>query len=106
MAKSNEKNLQLLQVGSQTLLKNAQTMLLHSTWRAIIGFPFRYLPAWREIETIAQKHWLYRLPAILLSAIMIYVLMSIIGIGKEELLLTSFLSLAGLACFAILGGQR
>jgi hypothetical protein len=105
MAKTNEKTLQFLQVGSQTLLKSAQTLLLPRTWRTLIGFPFRYLPAWREIEATAQKHWLQRLPAVLLSSIMIYALMSIVGIGNEELLLASLVSLAGLACFAVLGGK-
>lgn len=103
MAKPQEKNIQFLQEGSQTLIKSAQALLLPSTWRALIGFPFRFLPSWREIEYIAQKHWLQRLPAVFLSALLLYGIMSMVGIGQAELLLASFISLAGLACFAILG---
>ncbi len=106
MAKSNEKSLQLLQVGSRTLLKSVHVLLLPNTWRTLSGFPFRFLPTWREIEYTAQKHWLQRLPAILISAIVLYAIMSLVGIGEGELLMASFISLSGLACFAILGGKK
>lgn len=106
MAKTNEKTFQFLQVGSQTLLRSVQALLLPNTWRTWIGFPLRFLPTWREIETTAQKHWLQRLPAVILSALVLYALMSIVGIGQEDLLLVSFVSTAGLACFAILGKNR
>jgi hypothetical protein len=106
MEKSNEKSFQLLQVGSQTLLKSMQAMLLPNTWRTMVSLPFRILPSWREIECTAQKHWLQRQPAVFLSALVLYALMSILGIGQTELLLASFISLAGLTCFAVLGGNR
>ena len=106
MAKTNEKNLQLLQVGSQTLLKSVQYVFLPNTWRNLIRFPFRCLPTWRDIEHTACKHWLRRLPAVTCSALVVYALMSIVGIGEAELLLVSFVSLAGLACFALLEGSR
>jgi hypothetical protein len=104
MAKPNEKTLQLLQVGSQTLIKNAQTLLLPKTWHTWLSFPFRFLPAWKDIEFTAQKHWLQRMPAVISSALLLWALMSILDIGQTELLLVSFVSLSGLACFAVLRG--
>jgi hypothetical protein len=106
MAKTNEKSLQLLQAGSQTLLRGLQTLLAPNPWRFLISFPFRFLPSWKEIEYTAQKHWLQRLPAVILSAILLYAFLSIVGIDQSELVLASFISLAGLACFAVMGGAR
>lgn len=106
MAKTNEKSLQFLQAGSQTLLRSLQALLIPNIWRSMGSFPFRFLPRWSEIEYVAQKHWLYRLPAVVASAILLYALMSIMGFGQEELLLVSLVSLAGLACFALLGNAR
>jgi hypothetical protein len=106
MRRSKTKNFQLFQVGSQTFLRSAQVFLLPSTGRTLLSLPFRFLPSWREIEYTAKKPWLHRLPAVLFSTIVLYTLMDIMSIGQAELLLVSFVSLAGLACFTILGVHR
>jgi hypothetical protein len=106
MAKTSEKSYQILQPRLQTVFRGMQDLLLPRNLSWLVNFPLRVLPGWADIQKIAGRHWLRRLPAVITAAVLLFVFMSVFGIGQEELVLASFVSLAGLACFVIMEGLR
>jgi hypothetical protein len=106
MTKTSEKSFQIYQPRWQTALKGMQDMTLPRSLGALVSFPLRFMPSWADIQTIARRHWLRRLPAVISAAVLLFVFMTVFGIGQQELVLASFVSLAGLACFVIMEGLR
>lgn len=106
MAKTSEKTIQISQPRWQAVFRSMQDSLLLRGLGSLVNSPLNFFPGWADIQKIAQRHWLRRLPAILAASVLLLLFMSIFGIGQEELVLTAFVSLAGLACFASLGSVR
>jgi hypothetical protein len=106
MAKTSERSYQMIQPRLQTVFRSVQDSFLPRSLSALLNFPLRILPGWADIQIIARRHWLRRLPAVVAAGVFLFVFMSVFGIGQAELVLTSFVSLAGLACFVIMEGLR
>jgi hypothetical protein len=106
MTKTSEKSYQIYQPRLLTVLRGMQNLLLPRSVAAFVSFPLRFLPSWVEIQTIARRHWLRRLPAVISAGVLLFVFMTVFGIGQQELVLASLVSLAGLACFVIMEGLR
>jgi len=106
MEKTSEKSMQILAPRWQTFFRSMQDMLWVNSWDSLVSFPFRLIPGWANIQHIARRNWLRRLPAVTTAAILLFAFMTIFNIGKEVLVLTSFIALAGLSCFAVMEGIR
>ena len=106
MAKTSEKSIQMIQPRLQTVFRSVQDSFLPRSLSTLVSFPLRILPGWADIQKIARRHWLRRLPAVIAAGVLLFVFMSVFGIGQAELVLASFVSLAGLACFVIMEGLR
>jgi hypothetical protein len=106
MEKTSEKSIQIYQPRWQTFFRSMQDTLLPNRWGSLVSFPLRIFPGWADIQRVARRTWLQRLPAVITAALLLYAFMSIVGIGQAELVLASFIALAGLGCFIIMEGIR
>jgi hypothetical protein len=106
MEKTSEKSFQVFQPRLQTLLRSVQDLAFPRSWGALVNFPSRFFPGWVNIQQIAQRRWIQRLPGVITAAVLLCVFMSLFGIRKAELVLASIVALAGLASFIVMEGIR
>ena len=106
MEKTSEKSFPIFQPRMQMVVKSMQDLLIPHPWSERIRLTLGALPFWVDIHQFAQKGWFQRLPAVIAAAILLAFLLNVSGIGQAELVMASFVSLAGLSCFIFMEGFR
>lgn len=106
MEKTSEKSFPIFQPRMQMVVKSMQDLLIPHPLADRIRLTLRTLPFCVDIYKYGQKSWFRRLPAVIAAAIFLALFLNTSGIGQTELVLASFVSVAGLSCFIIMEGVR
>jgi len=106
MEKTSEKSFPIFQPRMQMVVKSLQDLLIPHPLVDQVRLTLRAWPFWVYIQQFAQKSYYRRLPAVITAAIFLAFFFNVSGIGQVELVLASFVSVAGLSCFILMEGFR
>lgn len=106
MEKTSEKTFPIFQPRMRMVVKSVQDLLVPLPLVDRVRLTLGAWPFWIDVQKASQKSYFRRLPAVITAAIFLTFFFNVSGIGQVELVLASFVSVAGLSCFILMEGFR